>query len=190
MKNAVKSRRGQEIVGSASLLCDSAKIFYRQQPTIRLHHCRGYMGVQDVVWKSDALPVLYRAMDNPPTRGLCVCKAKLEIYDSPQLWPYLTATSCFQLLILCDEVNQRVMSAPQDSLMDFLKRVVDVAPNLCVSSTQAKKAFLEEEATDGALANCQKQTLLYNTLLCSKTNCRQINIHKSEGDVWLQVSSI
>lgn len=64
----------------------------------------------------------------PPTRGLCVRRAKLEIYDSPQLWPYLTATSCFQLFILCDEVNQRGLSAPQDSLMDFLKRVVDVAP--------------------------------------------------------------
>ncbi|RXN27984.1 hypothetical protein ROHU_019629 [Labeo rohita] len=63
-----------------------------------------------------------------PTRGLCLRRAKLEIYDSLQLQPYFTATSCFQLFIFCDEVNRRGLSAPRDSPVDFLKRVVDVAP--------------------------------------------------------------
>ncbi len=62
--------------------------------------------------------------------------------------------------------------------------------NLCESSIQAKRAFLEVEATDGPLTNYQKHTLLYNTLLCSRTNCKRINIHKSEADMWLQVSSL
>jgi len=64
----------------------------------------------------------------PQTEASFVRRAKLEIYDSPQLWLYFTATTCFQLFILCDEVNQRGLSAPRGSLMDFLKRVVDVAP--------------------------------------------------------------
>ncbi|KAI7795287.1 hypothetical protein IRJ41_013743 [Triplophysa rosa] len=33
-------------------------------------------------------------------------RAKLEIYDSPRLRPFLTTMSCFLLFILCDKVNQ------------------------------------------------------------------------------------
>ncbi len=65
---------------------------------------------------------------NLQTRGFCLRRAKQEIYDSLQLQPYFTATSCFQLFIFHDEVNQRGLSAPRDSPVHFLKRVLDVAP--------------------------------------------------------------
>lgn len=35
-------------------------------------------------------------------------RAKLEIYDSPRLRPFLTTMSCFLLFILCDQVRQGV----------------------------------------------------------------------------------
>lgn len=34
------------------------------------------------------------------------------------------------------------------------------------------------DATDGLLVSCQKQTLYYNTMSCSRTDCRALNIHE------------
>lgn len=56
-------------------------------------------------------------------------------------------------------------------------------------STRARDCLVKE-ATDGLLASCQKQMLSYNTLLCSRTDCRWINIHRNELDMWVRLSSL
>lgn len=57
-------------------------------------------------------------------------------------------------------------------------------------SARARDVCLVKEATDGPLASCQKQMLSYNTLLCSRTHCRWINIHGSELDMRVRLSSL